>query len=179
LRHCAILPDPQFRITISRMSSAHSYRSDPAVPAFDDSAPVAVMDADCAVCSWGAHLIHRLDRAGTTRICPIQTPLGADLLRHYGLDPGDPASWLFLDDGVAHQDFEAVLHAGRRFGGIARLTQALRIFPKPLRDWLYRRLARNRYALFGRADHCALPDPAFQRRLLPAIKLAAQAPNFC
>ncbi|MBL9049770.1 MAG: DUF393 domain-containing protein [Tabrizicola sp.] len=148
------------------MAVPYSYRDDPAVPVFDDSAPVAVMDAECAVCSWGARMIHRLDRAGTTRICPIQTPLGAALLAHYGLDPKDPTSWLFLDRGIAYEGFEAVLHAGRRYGGFGSLTQVLRIVPRALRDWLYRRLARNRYALFGRADLCALPDPAFQRRLL-------------
>jgi predicted DCC family thiol-disulfide oxidoreductase YuxK len=59
-----------------------------------------------------------------------------------------------------------VLHAGRRFGGLGRLTQALRPIPRPLRDWLCRRLARNRYAVFGRSDMCALPDPGFQSRLL-------------
>jgi predicted DCC family thiol-disulfide oxidoreductase YuxK len=148
------------------MPQAYSYRDDPSVPAFYDSAPVAVMDASCALCSWGARMIHRLDRQGTTRICPIQSPLGAALMRHYGLDPKDPASWLFLDAGIAHRDFDAVLYAGRRFGGAARLTQVLRLLPKPLRDALYRRIARNRYRLFGRADLCALPDPAFQRRLL-------------
>lgn len=146
--------------------TAYSYRSDPAVPPFDDSAPVAVMDAECAICSWGARMIHLLDRAGTTRICPIQSPLGTALLRHYGLAPQDPASWIFLDQGVAHMDFEAVLHAGRRFGGLGRLTHALHLLPRPLRDWLYLRLARNRYALFGRGDLCALPDPALQRRIL-------------
>lgn len=148
------------------MTKAYSFRDDPSVPRFDDKAPLAVMDAECAVCSWGARMIHRLDRSGQVRICPIQTPLGAALMRHYGLDPSDPASWLFLDAGLPHVDFEAVLHAGRRFGGWARLTQVLRIFPRPLRDWLYQRLARNRYAIFGREDMCALPDPAFQRRLL-------------
>jgi predicted DCC family thiol-disulfide oxidoreductase YuxK len=145
---------------------AHSYRDDPAVPSFDDSAPVAVMDAECAICSWGARMIHRLDRAGTTRICPIQSPLGEALLRHYGLDPQDPASWLFLDDGHAHKDFDAVLYAGRRFGGLGHLTRVLQLIPRPLRDALYRRLARNRYRLFGRGDLCALPDPALQRRIL-------------
>ena len=144
----------------------YSYRDDPSVPPFDDSAPVAVMDANCAICSWGARMIHRLDRAGTTRICPIQSPLGMALLGHYGLDPTDPASWLFLDAGTAHKDFEAVLYAGRRFGGLGHLTLALRLIPRPLRDWLYRRLARNRYALFGRADLCVLPDPALLRRIL-------------
>lgn len=143
-----------------------SYRSDPTVPEFDDSVPVAVMDAECTICSWGARMIHRLDRTGTVRICPVQTPLGAALLRHYGLRPDDPTSWLFLDDGLPHVDFEAVLHAGRRFGGWARLTDLLRIVPRPMRNWLYQRLARNRYAVFGRADMCALPDPDFQKRLL-------------
>lgn len=148
------------------MAEPFSFRNDPGVPAFDDSLPVAVMDAECAVCSWGARMIHRLDRSGTVRICPIQSPLGAGLLRHYGLEPDDPSSWLFIDNGVAHKDFEAVLHAGRRFGGCARLTGVLRVMPRPIRDWLYTRLARNRYAVFGRSDMCRIPDAAFQRRLL-------------
>lgn len=148
------------------MNKQHSYRRDPLVPPFDDTAPVAVMDAECALCSWGARMIHRLDRSGTVRICPVQSPLGAALLRHYGIDPGDPSSWLFLADGVAHRDFDAVITAGRRFGGWGRLTGALRLIPKPARDALYRLVARNRYVVFGRAEMCALPDPAFQRRLL-------------
>jgi predicted DCC family thiol-disulfide oxidoreductase YuxK len=148
------------------MVERHSYRQDPLVPDFDDRQTIAVMDAECAVCSWGARMIHRLDRSGTVRICPAQSPLGAALLRHYGLSPADPSSWLFLDQGVAHVDFEAVLHAGQRLGGWARLTGVLRAVPRPLRTWLYQRLARNRYALFGRADMCALPDPAFLRRLI-------------
>lgn len=148
------------------MREPYSFRMDPAVPDFDDSAPLAVMDGECAICSWGARMIHRLDRSGAVRICPIQTPLGAALLHHYGLLPEDPASWLFIDRGVAHVDFEAVLHGGQNFGGAARLVGILRIFPKPLRDWLYRRLARNRYAHFGRADLCSLPDPRLQKRLL-------------
>lgn len=148
------------------MSEPFSFRRDPQVPRFADEAPLAVMDAECALCSWGARMIHRLDQGGSVRICPIQSPLGAALLRHYGLEPGDPSSWLFIDEGVAHRDFEAVVHAARRFGGWGRLAVVLLVLPRPLRDWLYRRLARNRYAIFGRADMCALPDPAFQKRLL-------------
>lgn len=148
------------------MSKPFSFRDDPQVPTFDDGSPLAVMDAECAICSWGARMIHRLDRGQSMRICPIQTPLGTALLRHYGLQPTDPSSWLFIDAGVAHQDFEAVVHAARRFGGWGRLATVLLLLPRPVRDWLYRRLARNRYALFGRGDMCALPDPDFQKRLL-------------
>ncbi|MGB0748273.1 MAG: thiol-disulfide oxidoreductase DCC family protein [Magnetospiraceae bacterium] len=148
------------------MTDPYSFKKDPRVPPFEDTAPLAVMDAECAVCSWGARMIHRLDRTGTVRICPTQTPLGAALLDHYGLVPSDPSTWLFIDKGIAHKDFDAVIHAGESFGGWGRLTGVLRLVPKPLRNWLYRRFARNRYALFGRADMCGIPDPAFQKRLL-------------
>lgn len=150
----------------SPMSTPYSFHTDPTVPDFDDGLPLAVMDGDCAICSWGARLIHRLDRSGTVRITPAQSPLGAALLRHYGLTPEDPASWLFIHQGVAHVDLEAVIYAGQLFGGPARLVGILRLLPKPARSWLYRRVARNRHALFGRADLCSLPDPGLQKRLL-------------
>ena len=34
------------------------------------------------------------------------------------------------------------------------------------KTWLYRRIARNRYAIFGRAQMCAIPDAALKQRLL-------------
>ncbi len=148
------------------MTQPYSYREDPQVPAFDDSAPIAVMDAECAICSWGARMIHRLDHSRRVRICPVQSDLGAALLRHYGLRPNDPTSWLYLDAGRAHVDFEAVIHAGQSFGGWGSMVCALRLCPRFLRDWLYQRLARNRYRVFGRADMCALPDPEFRKRLM-------------
>ncbi|MGV2980899.1 thiol-disulfide oxidoreductase DCC family protein [Camelimonas sp. ID_303_24] len=148
------------------MRAPFSFLDDPAVPEFDASRPLAVMDASCALCSWGARMINRLDRSGEVRICAVQSSLGGALLAHYGLDARDPSTWLFIDGGLAHRDLDAVIHAGRRFGGWARLAGVFALLPGPGRVWLYQRLARNRYAWFGRGDMCAIPDPALQRRLL-------------
>ena len=131
-----------------------------------DFAPIAVMDAECALCSFGARMIHRLDKSGTIRICPVQTPLGQSLLKQHGITATDPESWLFIADGRVWTDFDAMAALGLRCGGWGRLLGLLRLIPKPLRDWLYRRVARNRYAIFGRADMCAIPDPAFRGRLI-------------
>ena len=131
-----------------------------------DLAPMAVMDADCALCSFGARMIHRLDKTGTIRICPVQTRLGQMLLTKHGIMPTNPESWLFIADGRVWTDFDAMAEVGLRCGGWGRLLGLLRLIPKPLRDWLYRRVARNRYAIFGRGDMCAIPDPAFRARLI-------------
>lgn len=128
--------------------------------------PVAVMDGACALCSWGARMIHRMDRSGDIRIATIQGETGAGLMRANGLDALDPDSWLFIEDGRVWRDFDAVIRVGERSGGWGRICSALRLIPRPVRDWLYARVARNRYAMFGRGDMCALPDPAFRARLL-------------
>ena len=129
--------------------------------------PVAVMDATCALCSWGARMIHRLDRSGVVRIAPIQGQAGTAFMRAHDLDPLDPDSWLFIEGDTVWRDFDAVIRLGRYVGGWGLVLSVLRLIPRPLRNWLYARVARNRYAMFGRGDMCALPDPAFQARLLP------------
>lgn len=144
----------------------YSYRGDGDVPAFDDRGPIAFMDGECALCSTGARLIARLDHRDEFRICPTQSRLGRAVLRHYGLDPDDPESWLYLADGVAYESLDGVIRAGRRLGGVGHLLVVLRPLPPAAQDWLYARLARNRYRLFGRANLCELPSPALRRRLI-------------
>ena len=147
----------------------YSYRTDPDVPPFDDGRPMTVMDGQCVLCSVGARLIARFDRAGEFRICRAQTPLGQARLRHYGLSPADPQSWLYMVEGRAYVSLDAMIRAGRRMGGpglLLQLLQLLRLLPRALQDGLYGKLARNRYRLFGRTDMCSIPDPALRARLM-------------
>lgn len=131
---------------------------------------ILVMDAHCALCSWGARLVARRDLDDRFRILPAQTERGRRLLELHGLDPDDPESWLALEPcGAVLKDSEAVISVGRRLSGpwpwIAWAADAL---PRALRDRAYRGLARNRYRLFGRADLCATPSEALRKRLLSA-----------
>ena len=145
---------------------AYSYRGDATVPAFEDGGPVVFMDGGCALCTRGARAVAKLDRAGEFRICPIQSPLGRAMLKHYGLDPDDPESWLYLCDGKAYNSIDAMIRAGARLDGWGQALQPLAILPRRVQDWLYRRIARNRYRLFGRANMCEVADGDLKRRLL-------------
>jgi len=146
--------------------SDFSYRSDPRVPAFDDRFPIALMDAECALCCIGARMIDRLDRSGEIRICPVQTVLGRALLGHYGLSVDSPETWLLLERGRVLGGFEAMIRVGERSGGWGRGLSVLRIVPRALRYRMYGWIARNRYRWFGRGDVCALPSASLHARLL-------------
>ncbi|AKS44931.1 Predicted thiol-disulfide oxidoreductase YuxK, DCC family [Octadecabacter temperatus] len=129
---------------------------------------IAVMDGTCALCAFGAKMVHRLDKTGTIKIAPIQGEAGTALMVGHGLDPLDPDSWLFIEeDGTVTRDLDAVIRLGRRTGGIGWLLVWFKVFPKPVRDWMYARVARNRYTMFGRAEMCEIPNAELQARLLP------------
>lgn len=147
------------------MRSDHSYRADPAVPEFDDDRALVVMDGECALCSRGARMIAARDSGDEFRITTAQAPLGRALLRHYGMNPDDPESWLYLTGGQAYHSMDAIMRVGRRLGGPLRLWSLLAPLPRGVQNWTYRRIARNRYR-FGRAEMCALPDPALRARLI-------------
>ncbi|WP_422823669.1 hypothetical protein [Vreelandella vilamensis] len=40
------------------------------------------------------------------------------------------------------------------------------LIPRPVRDWLYGRIASNRYRLFGKYDTCLLLTPDHRSRFL-------------
>jgi predicted DCC family thiol-disulfide oxidoreductase YuxK len=143
-----------------------SYRSDPQVPTFDDRFPIALMDAECALCCFGARMIDRLDRSGEIRICPVQTALGRAMLSHYGVRVDCPDTWLLLERGRVLGGFEAIIRVGERSGGWGRGMSLLRILPRSLRMRIYGWIARSRYRWFGRGDLCALPAASLRARLM-------------
>ena len=145
---------------------AFSYLSDPSVPGFSDTGPRTVMDAHCGLCSRGALWITRYDKRDEFRIIPLQSELGVALMRHYGLDPDDPLSWLYIEEGRAYTSLDAFIRVAVRIGGVWNTMRVLRIVPVKLQDLAYGLVARNRYRWFGKTDMCNLPDAALQKRLL-------------
>ncbi len=132
-----------------------------------DGKILLVMDATCAVCAWGARLIARRDVDDQFRILPAQTPRGKALLESNGLDAEDPDSWIVVAPSGVLTEADAVIAVGRRLNGVWPILARIGgLPPRSFRNWAYRRLAKNRYRLFGRADLCAMPNEAVRRRLL-------------
>ena len=143
-----------------------SYQHDNNIPKFTDTGPVCVMDAHCALCARGAKWIAHNDHSEEFKIVPLQSQLGKALMTHYSMDPDDPTSWLYLVDGFGYTSLDALINVGHRLGRVWKFLAILRVFPRGLRDILYRTVATNRYRWFGTADLCTLPDSEVQKRLI-------------
>lgn len=118
---------------------------------------VVVFDGFCHICTGGVRFVLRHPVEPPFEIVPMQSERGHALLVKYEIDPEDPMTFLVLDGGKAMTESDASIHLVAALGGIWRIAEAGRICPKPIRDWMYRVLARNRYNWFGKRDTCYLP----------------------
>lgn len=144
---------------------AYSYRADPAVPAFPDDRPILIFDGECALCSRSVRFVLKHDARKRFRFLPAQTPLGAALYTHYGKRSGDYETVMLIENGVALYKSGAAIRIAALLGLPWSLSNAARIIPSTLRDWLYDIVARNRIAWFG-PRACYAPSSQDAERFL-------------
>jgi predicted DCC family thiol-disulfide oxidoreductase YuxK len=136
----------------------------PHIAEFDG--PLIVFDGVCVLCSGFARTVVRLDRAGKFRFATAQSALGESLFRKHGLRTDSYETNLVIIDGLAYQRLDSFIAVMDALGWPWRAAGILKLMPRPLRDWLYGLIARNRYALFGKKDNCDIRSPALRSRII-------------
>jgi predicted DCC family thiol-disulfide oxidoreductase YuxK len=127
--------------------------------------PIVVFDGVCNFCFWGVRFILINDKKGRISFVPLQSPVGRDLLKRNGIDPGNPETFLLLKGGRTYARSDAVLEIARYLGRW-RWLRVFGILPRGLRDWVYGVVARNRYKWFGKRDTCVVPTAEQRARFL-------------
>jgi predicted DCC family thiol-disulfide oxidoreductase YuxK len=121
----------------------------PEEPTFDASYPLIVFDGVCVLCSGFVRMVVRLDRKGRFRFATAQSPFGEALFRKYGLRTDSYETNLVTIDGAAFTRLDSFVAVMAELGWPWRAARLLVLLPRPLRNWLYDRIAKNRYALIG------------------------------
>jgi predicted DCC family thiol-disulfide oxidoreductase YuxK len=128
--------------------------------------PIVLFDGVCNLCSGSVQFILKRDPEARFRFASLQSEAGQTIQAEHGLDPGVLSSVLLLEDDRLYRESDAALRIVRHLPGAWKLLTALKIVPRPIRDGLYRLLARNRYRWFGKAETCWLPTPELRGRFL-------------
>lgn len=129
--------------------------------------PTYVYDGECVLCSRAVQYVLKHDRsAPPIRFVAITSDEGRRIAKASGINPDNPESFIFVEDGKSLQKSDAVFAMLKRGGGPARWLRVFRFVPRPVRDWLYMRVAKNRYRWFGKLDHCYMPTPETRERFV-------------
>jgi predicted DCC family thiol-disulfide oxidoreductase YuxK len=126
---------------------------------------VILFDGVCVFCSRWVDFVVTRDVDKRFRFTTIQSPYGARLARTLGIDPDDPDTNAVIHGGNAFMQSDAALTVLSTLPGWS-WARALFLVPKPLRDAVYRLVARNRYRIFGKSDACIVPDADLRARVI-------------
>jgi predicted DCC family thiol-disulfide oxidoreductase YuxK len=105
------------------------------------------------------------DRPGKFKFASLQSEAGQQVLKQIGLPTANFHSFVYVEAGRAFQKSTAALRVLRVLGGGWNFLYFLIIIPKPLRDFVYDLVAKNRYRIFGKRAVCMVPEWQDQRFL--------------
>ena len=122
-----------------------------------------LFDGVCVLCSQWVRFVIDRDVSAQFRFVPIQSSYGLSLARRLRIDAKNPETNAVVIGEQAYFKSDAVIHVLDRLPRLSWLA-IFGFVPRPLRDWAYDRLARNRYRLFGKTETCIVPTPEAVRR---------------
>jgi predicted DCC family thiol-disulfide oxidoreductase YuxK len=128
--------------------------------------PLVIFDGFCNLCAKSVRFILNKDKEHIFTFAPA----GSDKLNRYfaGINIPFPEndSIILYENEMFFSESSAFLRIVKRLPLPWKLLYGLIIIPKPIRDFLYRFVAVNRYKWFGKRSACFLPNKNQKRQFL-------------
>lgn len=128
--------------------------------------PILLFDGVCNLCNTSVQFVIEHDPHAHFKLASLQSEAGQQLLAQFDLPSDDFDSFILIDNGQAYDRSSAALRVAKGLGGLWSLAYIFILIPKPVRDVVYRLIAKNRYRWFGKTEQCWVPTPELKGRFL-------------
>ena len=126
---------------------------------------IILFDGVCNFCDRSVQFIIKRDRTALYKFTAIQSDAGQEIITKLNVPP-DIDSLILVENDNCYYQSSAALRISKNLHGGWNLLYFLLIVPKPIRDYVYGIVAKNRYKWFGKKDHCMLPSSEIRNRFL-------------
>lgn len=127
---------------------------------------VLLFDGVCNLCNGTVQFVIKRDPRAKFRFAALQSKAGQALLKKFQLPQDDYDSFVFVEGEQFYLRSTAGLKVLKGLNGLWPLLYGFIIIPRPIRDFFYRWIAKNRYRWFGKKEQCMIPTPDLQKRFL-------------
>ena len=127
---------------------------------------VILFDGVCKLCNAWSNFIITYDVDKRFKLASVQSDEGKAILRHFGYPTAFYETMLVVEGTVCFEKSDAFFAVIKKLNYPWKLLTVFRVIPIPVRNWLYDRVALNRYQLFGKYDYCTLPTQDHDGRYL-------------
>ncbi len=124
---------------------------------------IVFFDGVCNLCNGFVQFIIKRDPHDHFRFAALSSEPGQSVLERYHIKDD---SIVLMENGTVYTRSDAVLRIFRRLSGGYSLLYYGVFLPRPVRDFLYRMIANNRYRMLGKKDACWIPVPELTKKFL-------------
>lgn len=128
--------------------------------------PIVIFDGVCNLCEFSVRFIVKHDRQAKFKFVSAQSDKGKVLQRLCGVDTLNDGTVILLRNDQVYVHSDAALQIAKNLDGLWRFLYVFRFIPKPIRDYFYSIISKNRYRWFGKRNECLLPDDDLKKRFL-------------
>ncbi|MGE6752492.1 thiol-disulfide oxidoreductase DCC family protein [Rossellomorea sp. NPDC071047] len=126
---------------------------------------IILFDGICNFCNSSVRFIIERDPEGIYQFASLQSGVGQQLLKKHNI-PHTTDSFVLIEEDKAYVESIAALKVSSHLTWPWKLIATCIIVPKPLRDRVYRWIAKNRYKWFGKQESCMLPSENIRERFI-------------
>ena len=127
---------------------------------------IILFDGVCNLCNSAVNFVIDHDPKGRFRFAALQSDFGIAEMKRLGPRDDLMESIVLLEGDRAFTRSSAALRIARGLGFPWSMALVFWVVPRPLRDWAYDVVARNRYRWFGRRKECRVPTPELKARFV-------------
>ena len=127
----------------------------------EDSQQIILYDGVCNLCNGTMSFLTKIDKKKKLVMIPLQSDEGKQFLNKFSLSDKELSSVVFVCGDTMFMKSSAVLHILKELKNVYSLAYVLILIPRPIRDFFYGLVAKNRYKLFGTSDTCSVINQKF------------------
>ncbi len=131
-----------------------------------DSRYIVIFDGICVFCNGAVNFIINRDPGNIFAFSPMQSEVAQSLIKKHHASNEILNTLILIKKGRCYLRTDATLEISKDLAGYWYLLNIFKIIPRPVRDFLYTLLARNRYNLFGRLSSCMVPTENVKKRFM-------------
>ena len=130
---------------------------------------IVLFDGVCKLCNGWSKFLIKHDNDCRFKLCSVQSKEGQEILQWFGMPTDTYETMLLVQGNRAYVKSEAFLIIIGQLGRPWSYLSLFRYIHKSLRNWIYDRIALNRYFLFGKYDSCVLPAEKDKKRFIDSM----------
>jgi len=132
----------------------------------EENEHIILFDGLCNLCSaWVKFLVNR-DPKSVFRFCSVQSSSGKEVLTYLGLSVEQIETMAYVQHGKGFVRSTAFLQVVKKLPAFWPILSVGLYVPAFIRDKIYNQIAKNRYRIAGKRDHCLMPSESDRERFI-------------